>query len=658
MGSFTQGGIAFGQGIGQGISSYREKKKRRDHNASKALAIRDQFDAEEEAGTLSAANTKLHSKFQNLEDLGSKQIEALVAEYETGEEIKINSMRSRLLESQTKTAEAKVSSMEGLGRFASEGLSGFEAGFEGTGDYGGQIPTWGQRELLDKGEAYPVFPGEYNPVYEEQPVDPSQFMGQGLGGASEAMGGNYIDATNQRRAADDEWLMKAQREELPSAAETEAPRRFQGMSNLEPWRLEALKRAGSSSAKKKVYAKQDSLTKSIKGLKSYFVGDPDLEQYEEDRSKKYGSAEPTASEIRTQLTEKQGELNTLVSDNSWLLPSKEDVFEPYVVPDTIADAPPLQPEAEEPARTQQKLVGYDVTGGGDTPTDEDFDRMLTGGRPDTPMDERRSALIDSLAQYGLTPADRKQAIEMISEKYPKLKEFATEVVTTGGKTIGYSAAGTFVKLPDGSPTPQGWQLKSITTDSTGKKSYIYENPKTQPTYVSVAKKIAESDPELTLLEENTMSASEAKEFKELYTEAEDASHLLSQVIDMIEHGLEGTKPGWFAMKFADRDLIGAIKATITPLKGKLRLPLIGPGAVSEYEQGILKEAIADPTAFFSLESSNLIKLRTLKAIVERSPKIHGDTLGLFRYSPIGAGGQSGVGGATDDPLEKYPQLGK
>jgi hypothetical protein len=122
---------------------------------------------------------------------------------------------------------------------------------------------------------------------------------------------------------------------------------------------------------------------------------------------------------------------------------------------------------------------------------------------------------------------------------------------------------------------------------------------------------------------------------------------------MVEHGLEGTKPGWFAMHLTDRDLIGAIKATITPLKGKLRLPLIGPGAVSEYEQEILAEAIADPTKIFSLESANLKKLRTLKAIVERSPKIHGDTLGLFRYSPIGAGGQSGVGGTGGDPLGKY-----
>ena len=267
------------------------------------------------------------------------------------------------------------------------------------------------------------------------------------------------------------------------------------------------------------------------------------------------------------------------------------------------------------------------------------------------MDERRATLIDALAQYDLTPDDRKQAINMISEKYPKLKEFATEVVTTGGKTVGYSAGGTFVKLPATSPTPQGWRLKSVTEDSTGKKSYVYENPKTLPTYVPVARKLAESDPEITLLEENAMSEGQAKEFNDLYKEAEDASQLLSQVIDMVEHGLEGKKPSWFALKFTDRDLIGAIKATITPLKGKLRLPLIGPGAVSEYEQEILAEAIADPTKVFSLESANLKKLRTLKTIVDRSPKIHGDTLGLFRYSPVGEGGQSGAGVNAADPAD-------
>jgi hypothetical protein len=669
VGSFTQGGMALGQGIGQGIKTYKEKKNRRDHNASKALAIRGQFDDEEEAGTLSAANSKLHKQLQNLEDLGSKKIESLVAEYETGEEMKFNSMKGRLLQYQVDDAEAKAQSRQGLADFAGKGYVETEAGFEGTGDYGGAIPTWDQRELLDKGEAYPVFPGELNPIYEEQPVDPSQFIGQGLEGASEAMKGNsYFEEMERRRAGDDEWFKSGQME--PTRAEGTNPSQGYAPEGAVP--LWALGDRGEVQYSQNHYdamfgpaAAEENQRQSDH---SYYTGKleetigtiADMESRSKTPSRDFAwyNKELENKDMYERLigstSQQQAPSPMHTEKNPWpRAQAGEEGLDPVVIPNTMADAPPLKPEADEPAQTQQKLVGYDVTGGRDTPTDDDFDRMLTGGTPDTPMDERRGQLIDSLAQYNLTPTDRKQAIDMLSEKYPKLREFATEVVTTGGKTVGYSADGTFVKLPASSPTPQGWQIESITEDSSGKKSYIYKNPKTQPTYVSVAKKIAESDPELTLLEENTMSAGEAKEFKDLYTEAEDASHLLSKVIDMVEHGLEGTKPGWFAMHLTDRDLIGAIKATITPLKGKLRLPLIGPGAVSEYEQEILAEAIADPTKIFSLESANLKKLRTLKAIVERSPKIHGDTLGLFRYSPIGAGGQSGVGGTGGDPLGKY-----
>lgn len=48
------------------------------------------------------------------------------------------------------------------------------------------------------------------------------------------------------------------------------------------------------------------------------------------------------------------------------------------------------------------------------------------------------------------------------------------------------------------------------------------------------------------------------------------------------------------------------------LKAQLRLPLLGPGAVSDTERAILNDIVADPTSIFSLDANNKIKLETLK----------------------------------------------
>ena len=44
------------------------------------------------------------------------------------------------------------------------------------------------------------------------------------------------------------------------------------------------------------------------------------------------------------------------------------------------------------------------------------------------------------------------------------------------------------------------------------------------------------------------------------------------------------------------------------LLGKLRVAIVGPGTMSETDKDILEEAIANPTNFFSLGSSNKIIL--------------------------------------------------
>jgi hypothetical protein len=63
------------------------------------------------------------------------------------------------------------------------------------------------------------------------------------------------------------------------------------------------------------------------------------------------------------------------------------------------------------------------------------------------------------------------------------------------------------------------------------------------------------------------------------------------------------------------------------LVGKLRVPIVGPGAMNESEQNLIKDVIANPTDFFSLSSTNNTRLNTLKnsltGSVEREAKTYG-----------------------------------
>lgn len=64
------------------------------------------------------------------------------------------------------------------------------------------------------------------------------------------------------------------------------------------------------------------------------------------------------------------------------------------------------------------------------------------------------------------------------------------------------------------------------------------------------------------------------------------------------------------------------------LIGKLREAIAGPGTLSETDRALLEDAIANPTDFFSLGSSNKIKLQKLKKTYENSLDANAAALGL------------------------------
>lgn len=72
------------------------------------------------------------------------------------------------------------------------------------------------------------------------------------------------------------------------------------------------------------------------------------------------------------------------------------------------------------------------------------------------------------------------------------------------------------------------------------------------------------------------------------------------------------------------------------LIGKLRTLIVGPGAVNESEYKLLRDAISNPTDFFSLKSSNALKLKQLEKAIESKVEANIRAYGLKKSMPTGA----------------------
>ena len=72
------------------------------------------------------------------------------------------------------------------------------------------------------------------------------------------------------------------------------------------------------------------------------------------------------------------------------------------------------------------------------------------------------------------------------------------------------------------------------------------------------------------------------------------------------------------------------------LIGKLRVMIVGPGAVNESEYKLLRDAISNPTDFFSLKSSNSLKLKQLEKAIDSKVQANLSAYGLKKTMPQGA----------------------
>ena len=449
MGSFTQGGIALGQSLGGGIENYVAGRERRELLVGKALGIADMLQKDEKR---SDEDNKYLKKFDDVNEMGTRQLQGLISEFETGEELQMIDMKRRLASAQTEAAEAKLSSMKGLGDFASKGMSATEAGFEGD--------AWAVPEYLTKD----YLEGDRG----QRNIEAGAFPGAHYGDESRAIYENISTIPEGETRSDEIRIGSA-------APGSGVPPLGEVQPSAPPMeQLKWLRKAGAIGDKNKVYMKNDALGRKIENLRSNVL-EADS-RVESDRS---GGKHNSNSYIKGALDRALNEKKELVANNPWLIPTDLKELDPVVIPNTMADVPPLQSEVGGPSKTQQKVVGYDTYNDIDVLSAQNapLDRYAaTGGTGVTPVDERRGQLIDSLAQYNLTPTDRKQAIDMISEKYPKLKEIATGIESPEGKSLGFTIGNTFIpakqSVGGASAGAEGLELTSITVNDKGEVTRI------------------------------------------------------------------------------------------------------------------------------------------------------------------------------------------
>lgn len=99
----------------------------------------------------------------------------------------------------------------------------------------------------------------------------------------------------------------------------------------------------------------------------------------------------------------------------------------------------------------------------------------------------------------------------------------------------------------------------------------------------------------------------AKDFREVLISATEAQTGIKRLLE-----INAMDSPW-----ASIDLRSEAQVLQGTLQGALRKEIVGPGAVTDTEQELLKSIIRDPTKFWSLSSSNKTALETLLKKVER-----------------------------------------
>jgi len=560
-------------------------REKRELLSGEAMAIYNELGKK---GVRSQDEQKMFDKLEKAGDMGTRELQSIISEYETGEKMEQLQRTKSLQDLQIRNAKRKEKSELDLMRFG-KSIPEMESEFAGP-EYGTVFDTSEVEANLAKDPSfYDAIDSEYlsnNMVNKEVPMPPA-------------------DAVPIESVTED------------SSAPT-----------MNRFKAQALFNLGTTSKNKKALAKNRELNAKIQEAKR---------QVE------------LSGGYRPDFASGQ-KLDSFIAEKKTLLANNPNLVNGNILPPKKVETPETATLDVGEGRSFRNVPAYlldqDARQAGDprvkpyepqAPQDQgpsmemysDIDKktaMLDEG--DT-YEERRAKLVNSLADYDLAPADRQQAIAMINERYPKLTQMATEVVTSGGEKLGYNVGGSFVRSykKGQAKVPQGWRVKNRTVDpQTGLETLTFENPKNLPTYVPTANSIAEQNGDLTLKNENAPSEGQANEFNKAVVSAKGIVEDARYLIDMTKDA------SFFQQRLLDRQFKAQVSERIAMMKGQMRLLIVGPGAMSEMEQKMLADALPNPADFFRLDSATIARLEGLEYLSNRKLKFQGEAIGLWDYN--------------------------
>ena len=136
------------------------------------------------------------------------------------------------------------------------------------------------------------------------------------------------------------------------------------------------------------------------------------------------------------------------------------------------------------------------------------------------------------------------------------------------------------------------------------------------------------------------SPTDASKFRTQMLEGSNAKKAVGRLIEINE--MAGESMPWNAK------LWGEAKALLPQIKAGLRVDIIGVGTVSNYEQQLIEEVVADPTKFWSLESSDRAKLQVIMDKISNK----------LIQEPANHGLEVKIGGRTNAQLEREIRMSK
>lgn len=117
---------------------------------------------------------------------------------------------------------------------------------------------------------------------------------------------------------------------------------------------------------------------------------------------------------------------------------------------------------------------------------------------------------------------------------------------------------------------------------------------------------------------------EAKDFRNLAADMQSAKSGIAKLREINKTPFKSLRP----------NLRAEAQVTQKAMIGKLRVALTGPGTMSDSDKALLEQVIANPTDFFSLDSSNEAKYKQLEETIDRTLRDKANSLGLQQYNGV------------------------